>query len=158
MKPLPPGLFTAIVVSLLNTPTFDLPRTSDDEQHYRNIIYLSCHILGGAVLLVNATFWLEIYYSGQAINCLDVRDTVYNGIKTVAKKFKYKPIHLEPQESFHCVIHKVTNHLCQPSKDKQTLTCCQEEWRNDHITPRQIVWITKTKGILAGNMFFQFCG
>ena len=162
MKPLPQGVFPALVVNLLKrqiSPSFDLYRPielSEVSLQYRNAIQLVCLDLGGAILLVDAIYWLEIYYSGLSTRCSAIRCSVMEGINAVVKKFQYKPILSIPQERFLCSIcPPPRNHLCRPDEDKETLTCCRD---GRSLVPidciRQYPWIdcVSTKDIkLQGN-------
>ena len=145
MKSLPQGLFPALVVNLLScksSPQFHLESSSSGHLQYRNAIRLTCTGLGGAVLLVDAIYWLEIYYSGPAEKCYIIRKSIKEGIDAVVKKFRYKPILSIPQENFHCTIHKTTDHLCCPNDTMKKVTCCDDGASVDDINPlRQGVWL-----------------
>ena len=127
MKSLPQGLFPALVVNLLSrksSPQFDLGSSSSGHLQYRNAIQLSCIGLGGAVLLVDAIYWLEIYYSGPSSKYCVIQHSIKEGIKAVMKKFQYRVTLSIPQEHFHCSIHKTNNHLCRLNEDQKMVTCC----------------------------------
>ena len=149
MKPLPQGVFPALVVNLLKrqiSPSFDFYRPidlSEESRQYRNAIRLACLDLGGAILLVDAIYWLEIYYSGQSTKCFAIRCSILEGINAVVKKFQYKPILSIPQERFLCSIcPPPRNHLCRPDEEKETLACCQDGMSFVAIDPkRQYPWI-----------------
>ena len=153
MKPLPQGIFPALVVNLLKrqvSPNFDLQQPLDFEEsseqslQYRNAMQLTCIDLGGAVLLVDAIYWLEIYYSGRPEKCLAVRSAVFEGISDVVKKFNYKPILSMPQERFVCSMQSPhpRDHLCRPDEDRVTLTCCRDGKTTINIDRfRQLPWI-----------------
>ena len=145
-NPLPPGLFSALVINLLcrkTSPTFKLLQSSESSNgllQYRNAIQLDCIGPGGAVLLIDAAYWLEIYYSDNPNKCLVIRTAIEEGIKLVTKKFLYKPIDSRPQERFHCTIHKTDPiHLCRPNEDHTIVTCgtCS----NDIDKDRQLPWL-----------------
>ena len=145
MCPLPQGLFPALVVNLLRPKCsikFDLQPPVSGKLQYRNAIRLTCTGLGGAVLLVDAIYWLEIYYSGPAEKCCIIRKSIKEGIDAVVKKFRYKPILSIPQENFHCTIHKTSDHLCCPNDTKKKVTCCDDGTSVDDINPlRQGIWL-----------------
>ena len=149
MKPLPQGVFPALVVDLLKrqiSPIFNLYRPIDlneESRQYRNAIRLACLDLGGAILLVDAIYWLEIYYHGRSTKCSAIRCSILDGINAVVKKFQYKPILSIPQERFLCSIcPSPRNHLCRPDEDKETLTCCQDGMSFVAIdSKRQYPWI-----------------
>ena len=133
MKPLPQGVFPALIVNLITrkmSPSFDLYRPFDSNKEswqYRNAIRLMCLELEGAILLVDAIYWLEIYYSGRSRNCSSIRCAILEGIDAVVKKFQYKPILSIPQERFLCSICLPSkNHLCRPDEEKEMLTCCRD--------------------------------
>ena len=146
MKSLPQGLFPALVVNLLNrksSPQFDLESSSDNLQ-YRNAIHLKCIGPGGAVLLVDAIYWLEIYYSGLSSECCVIRHSVKEGVKAVVKKFRYKLALSIPQECFHCTIHKTNDHLCRPNEAQKRLTCCNKSALMADINQsRQAPWLVE---------------
>ena len=154
MKPVPQGMFPALAVNLVKrqkSPKFDLfrPPTSDEPseelRQYRNAIQLLCLDLGGAVLLVDAIYTLDVYYTGPSGNCLAIRNALLEGIENVVKKFQYKPILSLPQERFYCsMCSSFTKHLCRPDEGRKYLTCC----RDPRITvcinvSRQLPWITQ---------------
>ena len=148
-KPLPQGVFPALVVNLLKrqvSPNFDLYRPTDihkESRQYRNAIRLACLDLGGAILLVDAIYWLEIYYSGRPEKCPAIRSSILEGINAVVKKFQYKPILSIPQERFICSIcSSPSNHLCRLDEDQVTLTCCRDVMSTVAINQsRQYPWI-----------------
>ena len=141
MKPLPQGILPALVVNLLSrkwSPLFDL--NSDTMIKYRNAISLMCVKQGGVLLLIDAIYWLEIYYSGRPSWCPVIRSAIYEAINLVVKKFHYKPILLVPQERFHCTIHATTDHLCCPDDEKETLRCCNDRVSTAQLESRQESW------------------
>ena len=147
-KPIPQGLFPALVVGLLKrrvAPHFDLHQPSESEIQYRNAIRLTCIGPGGAVLLVDAIYWMEVYYSGPPVKCTIVKDVIFEAIADVVKKFQYKPILSTPQERFLCsVCPPSTDHLCRPDEDKEILTCCKDGMSTKRIDQsRQLPWISK---------------
>ena len=144
-KSLPQGLFPALVVNLLNRkslPQFNLGSSSSGNLQYRNAIQLSCIGPGGAVLLVDAIYWLEIYYSGPSSKCCIIRHLIKEGIKAVVKKFQYKVTLSIPQEHFHCTIHKTSDHLCHLNEDQKMVTCCNNSaLMTDIKQSRQAPWL-----------------
>ena len=152
MKPIPQGLFPALIVSLLKryaSPQFDLHQPSqldelpEESKQFRNAIQLSCIGPGGGVLLVDSIYWLEIYYTGRSTKCSALRKAVLECIGDVVTKFQYKPILSLPQERFLCSICPlVPNHLCRPDEDKEIITCCRDARLTADIDPlRQLPWI-----------------
>ena len=157
MKSLPQGLFPALVVNLLSrksSPQFDLESSSFDNPQYRNAIQLSCIGPGGAVLLVDAIYWLEIYYSGPSSKCCVIRHSVKEGIKAVVKKFQYKVTLSIPLECFHCTIHKINDHLCHLNEDQESMTCCNNRALMTDIDQlRQTPWLiemTSSDNLIKG--------
>ena len=151
-KPIPQGLFTALIVSLLKrsaSPQFHLHQPSELEEipkesmQYRNAIQLLCIGPGGGVLLVDSIYWLEIYYTGRPTRCSDVKESILQCIDDVVKKFQYKPILSIPQERFLCLLcPPPSNHLCRPNEDKDMLTCCKDACLTADIDrTRQLPWI-----------------
>ena len=145
-SPLPPGLFSALVINLLSrkvSPMFKLLQPSKSPKgffQFRNAIQLDCIGPGGAVLLVDAAYWLEIHYSDNPKKCLVIRTAIEEGIKVVAKQFHYKPIDSDPQEHFHCTMHKTDPiHLCRPNEDHTSLSCGTSSANIDHV--RQLPWL-----------------
>ena len=152
MKPIPQGLFPALIVSLLKrnaSPQFDLHQPSqldelpEESMQFRNAIQLSCIGPGGSVLLVDSIYWLEIYYTGHSKKCSALRKAVLECIGYVVTKFQYKPILSLPQERFLCSICPlVPNHLCRPNEDKEIVTCCRDARLTADIDSlRQLPWI-----------------
>ena len=147
-KPIPQGLFPALVVGLLKrhvTPHFNLHQPSEYEMQYRNAIRLTCIGPGGAVLLVDAIYWMEVYYSGPPTKCSTIKDVILEAIKDVVTKFQYKPFLSMPQERFLCSIcSHLADHLCRPDEDKTILTCCKDGMSTIDINrARQLPWIDK---------------
>ena len=152
MKPIPQGLFPALIVSLLKrhaSPQFDLHQPSqldelpEESMKFRNAIQLSCIGPGGSVLLVDSIYWLEIYYTGRSIKCSSLKQAVLESIGDVIMKFQYKPILSIPQERFLCSIcPPPPNHLCRPNEDKVIVTCCRDSRLTEHINASQrLPWI-----------------
>ena len=144
--PIPQGLFPALIVGLLKrsvSPKFKLYRPSECEMQYRNAIRLTCPGYGGAVLLIDAIYWMEVYYSGPPVKCSTIKDVIFEAIENVVKKFQYKPILSMPQERFLCSICSPSaNHLCRPDEDKKILTCCKDGMSTKDINrARQLPWI-----------------
>ena len=153
MHPIPQGLFPALVVNMINrqtAPKFDIFQSSgcsDQVLQYRNAIRLSSLDLAGAVLLVDAVYWLEVHYSGRSDRCLLIRQAVYDGIDVVVKKFQYKPILTMPQQRFRCSFCTYKEeHLCRPDDAKTILTCCWDGITIADINhERQTPWLEETK-------------
>ena len=142
-KPLPQGLFPAVVVNLLSrqcSPKFILSQA--DKPQYRNAIRLACTSLGGAVLLIDAIYWLEVLYTCPQNECHHIREAVKEGISAVVDKFHYLDNLKYPEECFYCSICNTTEHLCHLNQDKLILTCCKDDITDPvHINKtRQLPW------------------
>ena len=134
MKPVPQYIFPALAVNLVKrqkSPKFDLyrPQTSKEPSEellqYRNAIQLLCLDLGGGVLLINAIYSLDIYYSVLSDNCSAVRNAVVKGIGDIVKTFQYMPFLSSPQEHFYCSMCSSSNHFFRADDNKKILTCCK---------------------------------
>ena len=112
---------------------------------YRNAICLTCAGYGGAVLLVDDVYWMEIYYFGPPVKCSTIKGVVVEAIKDVVKNFCYKKILSRPRECFLCSIcSPPTDHLCFPSEDKEMLTCYKGGMGMKCIDQyRQLPWISE---------------
>ena len=146
--PIPQGLFPALIVGLLKRsvlPNFKLYRPSDCNVQYRNAIRLTCADYGGAVLLIDAIYWMEIYYSGPPVKSSTIKDVIFEAIKDVVEKFQYKKILSRPQECFLCSIcPPPIDHLCHLDDNKEILTCCKDGMTTKSIDQlRQLPWIIK---------------
>ena len=89
-KPLPRGLFTALVVNLLFqkcSPKFTLSQV-DKSQHY-NAIRLACTNPEGAVLSIDAIYRLEVLYTCPQNGYYHIHKVIKEGIKAVVEKFHY---------------------------------------------------------------------
>ena len=87
MKAVPQEIFPALAVNLVQrqkSPKFDFyrPETSEEPSQellqYRNAIQSLYLDLGGAGLLVDAIYSLDIYYSGLSENCSAFRSVIYS--------------------------------------------------------------------------------
>ena len=88
MKPIPRGVFPALVVYLLHhteLPTFQLKYPTDLTPCYRNVITLKTD--SSDVLLVDGIYWIAVYYSGFSTECFTLQDIIYTGINEVISKF-----------------------------------------------------------------------
>ena len=133
-KPLPQGLFPALVVNLLSrnsTPNFKLLPPQSDKPQYRNAIRLS-NSCGGTVLLIDTICWLEVLHTGQQSECYRICQVIKEGIKAVIDKFHYMCNLKDPEERFHCSICNTTEHLCRLNEHKTVLTCCKNDKINNN--------------------------
>ena len=101
VKPVPQGIFSALVVNLIKrpkSPTFSLYQPpisfepAEELLQYRNALQLLCLDLGGAVLLVDGIYSIDVYYSGPSENCSAIGNALLRAIGDMVKKFQYKPI------------------------------------------------------------------
>ena len=142
-KPLPQGLFPALVVSLLSrksSPNFKLLPPQSDKPQCRNAIRLS-YSHGGTVLLIDTICWLEVLYTGLQNKCYRIHQVIKEGINAVVDKFHYMHNLKDPEEWFHCSICNTTEHLCRLNEDKTILTCCQNDAINYIDETRQLTWL-----------------
>ena len=150
-KPLPQGLFPAIIVNLLSrkcSPKFCISPPRSDNFHFRNAICLECPSFAGAVLLVDGIYWLELLYTGPLNKCYHICEAVKVGIKAVVNKFHYMQSFEDPEERFHCPFCKQPEHLCYLNENKTKLTCFKNYSPIDK--KRQLPWLTPdVKGILG---------
>ena len=147
-RSLPQGLLSQLVANLLNrqhSPQFkflDPIESPEGFSQYRNAIQLRCISPGGRLLLVDATYWLEVCYSDDSTECPLIRNAIEEGINEIAKKFHYKPIESHPQKQFLCTIPGHPNdHLCCPSKDNMRLTCDVSTSSANIDEARQLPWL-----------------
>ena len=160
-KPLPQGLFPALVVNLLSrksSPKFSL--THADKPQYRNAIRLACTNLGGAVLLVDAIYWLEVLYTCPHNECHHIRKAIKEGVSAVVDKFHYLDDLKCPEECFHCSICNTTEHFCHLSEDKPILICCKDD-TNDPVRinrTRQQPWFVVEEGGFLTTLYYHFFG
>ena len=139
MVPLPHGVFPALVVNLLqDLQKFTLPCAGASNKHlrYRNAITLCAD--AGDILLVDAIFWMEIYYSGPPKICSTIRTAIHDGICSIISSFHYIS-NISPDEYFYC--KKCSNsHFCRINDTKDILTCNETHQTFDIDKYRQLPW------------------
>ena len=159
-KPFPQGLFPALVVRILSrksSPTFALSPLQADKPQYRNVICLSCPSLGEAVLLVDAIYWLKIFYSGPPNESCYIRQVIKEGIDAVVDQFHYFCNLKHPKEQLLCSICKTTEHLCCLNEKKRKVTCCDTHITDDPDKERQLPWFTsQVKGELLAIYYILY--
>ena len=143
MKPLPRGVFPALVVYLLHRkhhPQFQLKRPLRSTPRYRNMITL--HTNYGDVLLVDGIYWIAVYYSDPYKRCSTIREVVHTGIGEVIQNFQYMSNIGNLEEYFYCMFcsNKSREHFCQLKEDKKTVTCCESCISNVIDKTRQQPW------------------
>ena len=126
MKPLPRGVFPALVVNLLHYrgfPRFYLPHAAVSNEHlrYRNAITLSTDT--GYILLVDSIYWMEVYYAGPPNNCFAIRRAIHAGIHTIIGSFHYMAGIQCPDENFYCNMCSSKCHFCRIDDTKNILIC-----------------------------------
>ena len=155
--PVPQGMFPALVVQLLQRkerPTFQLfkPSHCSSQQQFRNAIRLTCRGVSGGILLVDATYWIEVYYSGQTFDCSLIRQSVLNAVSNVVDKFNYQPELKSPQEGFLCQVcdsSPPSSHPCciTSSEGRLSVTCSADPVFTDLvISCRQLCWFDDMPG------------
>ena len=114
---------------------------------YRNAISLVCTTLGGAVLLVDGIYWLELFYTGPSNKCYRIYEAVKEGIKAVVNKFHYMQSLEDPEEQFYCSSCSTTEHFCRLSNFKTELTCYKDVTTVPINKTRQLPWfVSVVKG------------
>ena len=155
-KPLPQGLFPALIVSILSrkdSPKFDISLPGSDNLQFRNAISLACPSFAGAVLLVDSIYWLELFYTGPPNKCYCIYEAVKEGIKAVVKKFHYMQSLEDPEERFHCPFCELPEHFCRLNEDKTKLTCFKKYSYIDKT--RHLPWFPpEFKGELVATLFY----
>ena len=165
LKPTPVGLFIAFIVSLLNRnkkPRFSLSRS---QRQLRYAIRLSCVDFGGALLIIDHTYWLEVCYSGSASLCPDIRQTVLGSIEHATHRLNYSanmqvgfPCRLcqnpiehpcivhcphNSQHPLQCTVRKKCKICSDPVKCYQ-LTCSRNETTTGTVTNADLPWLPHT--------------
>ena len=165
LKSTPVGLFIAFIVSLLNQnkePRFSL---SQSQRQLRNAIRLSCIDFGGALLIINHTYWIEVCYSGSASLCSDIRQTVLSSIANATQRLNYSAemqvgfpcrlcqdpvehpciIHCprQPQHPLKCTVRKKCKVCADPISHYQ-LTCGRDKTTTGTVTSAHLPWLPHT--------------
>ena len=155
-KPLPQGLFPALIVSLLSrkkAPKFDNSLPGSDNFQFRNAISLACPSFAGAILLVDSIYRLELFYTGPSNKCYRIYEAVKEGIKAVVKKFHYMQSLEDPKEQFHCPFCELPEHFCHLNEDKTKLICFRKYSYIDKT--RHLPWFPpEVKGKLVATLFY----
>ena len=158
VEPVPTGLFPALVVSLLSSQEHPGLSLQKKFSQFRNAVRLSWS-LGGAVLLEDKHYWLELCYSGHASQCLSVRTAILKGISEAQKQLHYDTS--PPQLGFPCTFCSDSTklpHLClvncltnpdhslrglAPSSLYQ-MTCTSDGVTTTTVVePKQMAWLSK---------------
>ena len=127
MKPLPRGIFPALVVNLLHrnhSPMFQLTDPLCSIPRYRNAITLRTDY--GDILLVDGIYWMAMYSTDPLKRCSALREAAHTGISEVVDSFCYMANVKNLDEYFYCKIcsNKTFEHFCRLNDDRKTITCC----------------------------------
>ena len=167
LKSTPVGLFIAFIVSLLNRnkkPRYSISRV---KRQLRNAIRLSCKDFGGALLVIDHTYWLEVCYSGSASLCPDIRQTVLDSITDATQHLNYSaneimqvgfPCRLCQDPVEHpCIVHCPRNSqhplqcnvrkrckVCADPINHYQLTCGRDETTTGTVTSAHLPWLPHT--------------
>ena len=141
MKPLPTGIFPALIVSLIHSegmPNFRLssPRYNP---RFRNLITLET--TSGNILLVDGVCWMAVYYSGQ-MGCCAIREVIHVSILKIMSNFHYMANLESPNDYFYCTMcsDNTYEHFCRVNED-ETLTCCEHSTTKSINESRQLPWL-----------------
>ena len=127
MKPLPRGVFPALVVNLLHrnhSPKFQLRHPSHSTPRYRSAITLRTDY--GDILLVDGIYWMAIYSTDPLKRCSALPEAVHSGIRKVVSNFQCMTNFINLEEYFYCKIcsNESPEHFCYLNDDQKTVTCC----------------------------------
>ena len=161
----PVGLFIAFIVSLLNRnkkPRFSLSRL---QRQLRNAIQLSCIDFGGALLIIDHTYWLEVCYSGSASLCPNIRQAVLGSIAHATQRLNYSAnmqvgfpcrlcqnlfehpciVHcpLDSQHPLQCNVRKKCKVCADPISHYQ-LTCGRDKITTGTVNSAHLPWLPHT--------------
>ena len=145
MKPLPRGVFPALVVNLLHrnhSPKFQLRRPSHSTPRYRNAITLRTDY--GDILLVDGIYWMAIYSTDPLKRCCVLREAVHSGIREVISNFQCMANFKSFEEYFYCKIcsNESPEHFCYLNDDQKTVTCCDNHTTACINESCQLPWFT----------------
>ena len=145
MKPLPRGVFPALVVNLLHrnhSPKFQLRRPSHTTPRYHNAITLWTDY--GDILLVDGIYWMAIYSTDPLKRCFGLCKAVQTGICEVVHYFRYMANFKNLEEYFYCKIcsNESFEHFCHLNDDRKTFTCCDNHATACIDDSRQLPWVS----------------
>ena len=145
MKPLPRGVFPALVVNLLHrnhSPKFQLRRPLRSTPRYRNAITLRTDY--GDILLVDGIYWMAIYSTDPLKRCCVLREAVHSGIREVISNFQCMDNFKSLEEYFYCKIcfNESPEHFCYLNDDQKTVTCCDNHTTACINKSCQLPWFT----------------
>ena len=166
LKSTPVGLFIAFIVSLLNRIKKPRYSISQAKRQLRNAIRLSCNDFGGALLIIDHTYWLEVCYSGLASLCPDIRQTVLGSIAQATQRLNYSanmqvgfPCRLCQDPVEHpCIVHcpRDSQHplqctaagnkcdICADPISHYQLSCGRDKTTTGTVTSAHLPWLPHT--------------
>ena len=104
-EPIPYGLFPALINFLTTCqvkPIFSLKKPDNVFQQQRNTICFECSS-SGWLLLVDCTYYIEVYYTGLVKHCPDILKAISEGIETAIERYHYQLSCLkELKQGFYC--------------------------------------------------------
>ena len=119
-KVIPLGMFSALVVALLDDVLFVL-----HEIKFNNAVSFECKE-GGIMLLVEAHGWLVVHFNGNPSVAFYIREAIKRAIKKVCKQRQLDTKQIVFNDGFWCPFKpKCHKHLhpCKVNYDKKWLTC-----------------------------------
>ena len=145
MKPLPRGVFPALVVNLLHRnhlPKFQLRRPLRSTPRYRNAITLRTDY--GDILLVDGIYWMAIYSTDPLKRCCILREAVHSSILKIISNFQCTGNFKNLEEYFFCKIcsNESPEHFCYLNDDQKTVTCCDNHTTACINESCQLPWFT----------------
>ena len=145
MKPLPRGIFPALVVNLLHRnhlPKFQLRRPLRSTPRYRNAITLRTDY--GDILLVDGIYWMAIYSTDPLKRCCILREAVHSSIHKIISNFQCTGNFKNLEEYFYCKIcsNESPEHFCYLNDDQKTVTCCDNHTTACINESCQLPWFT----------------
>lgn len=139
-QPIPYGVFTALVNSLITDGSFSLI-TSDFKQ-YRNVIGLE-YKEGGWVVLLDKTCFIEVAFSGLSGACPQVLSLVTSGLKKASTSCRYRLGSLEViRTGFYSQDCRHVHFTNKASNGSVTCSCSYEVFE---LTSREAFWFNKCK-------------
>ena len=116
---IPIGMFSALVVALLNDMLFTL-----EDILGSNAVSLKCK-LGGVVLLVECHAWFAVHFNGHPSVAPHIRAVIHHAIATVCEARHFDTNQVSFTDGFFCPFKKCESipHHCEVSSSPHWLTC-----------------------------------
>ena len=116
---IPLGMFSALVVALLNDMLFTL-----EDILGSNAVSLKCK-LGGVVLLVECHAWFTVHFNGHPSAAPHIRAVIHHAIATVCEARHFDTNQVSFTDGFFCPFKKCESipHHCEVSSSLHWLTC-----------------------------------